>query len=136
MSKAYELLGTIVLIEETQSFASGFTKRAFVVDDGDEKYPQQIKFEAVKDGCTRLDSYNPGDGIKVHFNLRGNEHNGKYYTNVQAWKMEPAPELSQGARSTEYGKKEEPRRSDKQNGAPPPSSVPADEYQEDDDIPF
>jgi single-strand DNA-binding protein len=25
----------------------------------------------------------------VSFNLRGNEFNGKYYVNLQAWKIEP-----------------------------------------------
>jgi len=27
--------------------------------------------------------------VSVAFNLRGNEYNGKYYTNLQAWKITP-----------------------------------------------
>jgi hypothetical protein len=28
--------------------------------------------------------------VMVSFNLRGNEYNGKYYVNLQAWKIEVA----------------------------------------------
>ena len=87
MSNTYELTGKILVLNETQAFASGFTKREFVVET-DEKYPQQIKLEAVKEGCDKLDAFNLGDNIKVAFNLRGNEFNGKYYVNLQAWKFD------------------------------------------------
>lgn len=135
MSDKFEIEGTLTVIGEIQSFASGFTKRQFVVKTPGE-YPQVIAFELVKDSCAKIDKHKLGDGVKVFFNVRGNEYNSKYFVNLSAWKIDSAPDHSVGVRSEEYGKKEDPRRSDKQNGAPPPSSAPADEYQEDDDIPF
>ena len=36
-------------IGEVQSFPSGFTKREFVVTTAADKYPQDLKFEIVKD---------------------------------------------------------------------------------------
>lgn len=74
---------------EEQSFSSGFTKREFVLTT-DEQYPQDIKFELIKDKTAVIDKFNPNDTIKVSFNLRGNEYNGKYYVNLQAWRVEAA----------------------------------------------
>jgi single-strand DNA-binding protein len=82
-----ELTGKIKLINPTQSFDSGFSKREFVLTTKDQ-YPQDIKIEVVKDKCDLLNSFNPGDDIKVSINLKGNEYNGKYYVSVQGWKIE------------------------------------------------
>lgn len=85
---AFEMEGTVEHIGETQTFASGFQKREFVLKtDGD--YPQSIKFEVVKDKCGHFDGSTPvGSRINVCFNIRGNEYKGKYYTNLVAWKLE------------------------------------------------
>ena len=81
-----ELQGTIKHIFETQEFDSGFKKREFVVTtDGD--YPQDIKFEVIKDKVEILDKYTEGQRVDVSFDIRGNEYNGKYYNNLQAWKV-------------------------------------------------
>jgi hypothetical protein len=82
-----ELIGKIKLINDIQAFESGFSKREFVVTTN-EQYPQDVKFEVVKDKCSLLDKYAPGNDVKVSFNIRGNEYNGKYYVNLQAWKIE------------------------------------------------
>ncbi|MEY3395899.1 MAG: hypothetical protein RL346_2136 [Verrucomicrobiota bacterium] len=83
----YEASGKIKLISETQSFPSGFSKREFVVTTGDSKYPQDLKFEVVKDKCAVLDNYREGQDVVVNFDIRGNEYNGKYYVNLSCWKL-------------------------------------------------
>ena len=88
MASDYQLQGTIKLINEVQSFNSGFTKREFVVTDQDDKYPQDVKFECIKDKCALLDGYSVGEQVNVSFNIRGNEYNGRYYVNLQAWRLE------------------------------------------------
>lgn len=83
--------GVIIAIDETITFDSGFTKREFVIkttDDGD--YPQELKFELVKDKTALIDKYNVGDKITVHLNIRGREWNEKYFVNLAAWKIEGA----------------------------------------------
>lgn len=95
--------GNIKLIKETQTFESGFSKREFVVTT-QEQYPQDIKMEFVKDKCSILDNYKENDLVEVGINLRGNEYEGKYYVNIQAWRIDklvtentPIPEsISQG----------------------------------------
>ncbi len=89
----YEASGTIKLINDIQSFASGFTKREFVVTTGD-KYPQDLKFEVVKDKCAMLDAFEPGQAVQVNFDIRGKEYNGKYFVNLSAWKIQAAGEPS------------------------------------------
>lgn len=84
----YEAQGTIKLINETQTFGSGFTKREFVITTGDSKYPQDIKFEVVKDKCAVLDQYAVGQAVNVSFDIRGNEYQGKYYVNLNCWKLQ------------------------------------------------
>jgi len=84
----YELTGNIKVLLDMQTFDSGFTKREFVVTVPDGKYPQDIKLEFVKDKCALLDSVQEGDEVKVTFDLRGNEYNGKYYVNLTARRIE------------------------------------------------
>lgn len=84
-----DIEGSIKLISDTQTFGSGFQKREFVVTTK-EQYPQDVKFELTKDKIEMINAYNVGDQIKVHFNIRGNEYNGKYFVNLQAWRLEPA----------------------------------------------
>ena len=78
--------GKIKLIMDSQSWDSGFTKREFVVTTN-EQYPQDVKLEFIKDKTTLLDGLSEGEEVEVSFNVRGNEYNGKYYVNLQAWRL-------------------------------------------------
>ncbi len=83
-----EVKGTVKTVGETKEFGRNNTpKRDLIVDTGGE-YPQEIKLEFVKDKCDLLDNLSPGDAVNVHFNLRGNEHNGRHYVNLHGWKIE------------------------------------------------
>ncbi len=86
---AYELSGTIKVVMDTVKFDSGFTKREFVVTTPDDKYPQNIKFECVKERCALLERVKPGQRVTVSFDIRGNEFKGKYFVSLSAWKIEP-----------------------------------------------
>lgn len=83
----YEATGKIKVIFDTQTFPSGFTKREFVVTTGDANYPQDIKFEIIKDKCSWLDKFEPGQDVTVHFDIRGNEYKDRYYVNLNCWKI-------------------------------------------------
>ena len=92
----YETAGKIKVINDTQSFASGFTKREFVVTTAHDKYPQDLKFEIVKDKCSQLDAFEVGQDVQVSFDIRGNEYNGKYFVNLSCWKIQAATGASGG----------------------------------------
>lgn len=128
----YELTGRIIAINETQTFASGFQKREFIVEEIEGKYPQVIKFEVVKEGCERLDAYRIGQEVTVSFNLRGNEYNGKHYVALLAWRITD----TQAARSSSKASpatRQPNARPTSQNGARPPET---DDDDDGDDLPF
>ncbi|MDC1304572.1 DUF3127 domain-containing protein [Salibacteraceae bacterium] len=100
--KNMDIEGSIKVIMDPQTFSSGFQKREFVITTK-EKYPQDIKFELIKDSIDLVAPYKTGDLIKVHFNLRGNEYNGKYFVNVQAWRLEPLSSASGAPSSSSNG---------------------------------
>lgn len=89
MSDKLQITGIIKQIGETASFgAKGFLKREFIVETTGDKYPQPLKFECVQDNCEKLNKHHEGQAVTVHFNLRGNEHNGRYYVSLVAWRLE------------------------------------------------
>jgi len=82
-----KIKGTIKQIGNKQIFDSGFQKVEFILTT-DDKYPQDIKFESLKDDADNFIKYNHvGDAVEVSFNIRGNEYKEKYYVNLQAWKV-------------------------------------------------
>ena len=122
----YEASGKIKMIGDVQSFASGFTKREFVVTTANDKYPQDIKFDMTKDKCALLDSFRVGDEVQVTFDIRGREYNGKYYVDLSCWKLQasngggtdgPAPHGQQqgGGRSQQASSQGEPSMADLRN---------------------
>ena len=79
--------GKIKLIGEKVTFDSGFEKVEFVITTED-KYPQDVKFEIVKEAMENFLKYNKvGQDVEVSFNVRGNEWKGKYYVSLSAWKV-------------------------------------------------
>lgn len=85
---SFELSGTVKEIFDEQTFASGFNKREFVVTTETDKFPQDIKFECLKDKVELVNKLKKGDQVKVTFDINGREWNGKYYVNLAAWRVE------------------------------------------------
>jgi hypothetical protein len=120
---AYELTGTIKKIFDRQDFPSGFYKQEFVVTTQD-RYPQEIKLNCLKEKADLLNAFSEGAAVKVTFDIQGREWNERYFVDLNAWKIE----AGEGASSAE--------------SAPPPA-VNAEEpgsysstVEDDDDIPF
>lgn len=61
-------------------------KQDFIVKYGD-KYINEVCFTVLNDKIELL-YFENGDKITVHFNLKSNEWQGKYFTNVICWKIE------------------------------------------------
>ena len=86
---AYELTGKIKKIFDQQDFASGFYKREFVVTT-DERFPQDIKLDCLKEKVEMLAGLDEGSPVKVSFDIRGREWNDRYFVDLTAWKIEKA----------------------------------------------
>lgn len=110
---AYQLTGTIKTIFDTRAFASGFSKREFVVTSED-KFPQDIAFECVKEKAALLDDVSPGQRVTVHFNINGREYNERYFVNLSVWRVDaadqggPAQAHAEPEDTTDYGQDEPP----------------------------
>jgi len=88
MDGVYEMSGRIKAVFEVMTFASGFTKREFVLTTED-NYPQAVKFVCVKEKTALLDGLQPGARVSVSFRIRGNEYKERYFVDLQAFKIEP-----------------------------------------------
>ncbi|MFI8377543.1 DUF3127 domain-containing protein [Leeuwenhoekiella sp. NPDC079379] len=97
-----EVQGKVKMVGDTQSFGSnGFRKREIVVTT-EEQYPQHIMVEFVQDKTDLLDSYKPGQNVKISINLRGREWvnpqgETKYFNSIQGWRIENLEGSSPGA---------------------------------------
>lgn len=85
---SFEITGKLFKKFETEQKTQSFSAREFVLEVNDNNYMQLIKFQLTQDRCGLLDPYDEGSEVKVFFDLRGREWNGKYFTNLNAWKLE------------------------------------------------
>lgn len=88
-----EVTGTLKTKFDTQKVSDRFQKREFVLTtEANTPYPQHVSFQVTQDKCNMLDQFNPGEEIRVQFNLRGREWNGpqgiKYFNTLEAWRIE------------------------------------------------
>ncbi|MBK6622221.1 MAG: DUF3127 domain-containing protein [Saprospirales bacterium] len=85
---SFEVEGKLIKKYDTENKTGSFQAREFVIEVSSGNYPQFVKFQLVQDRCTLVDVYQEGEMIKVHFDLRGREWNGKYFTNLNAWRID------------------------------------------------
>jgi hypothetical protein len=93
-----EVEGKIILALPEQSGVSragnNWKKREYVLETH-ETYPKKVHFVLFGD---RADQYplNVGDEVRVSFDVNSREFNGRWYTSIDAWKVEPATAPAQG----------------------------------------
>ena len=66
-----EVTGTLHEIFDTQKVSDRFTKREFVVEVEDGRYPQLVLFQLTGDRVGALDGHRTGEPVRVQFRLRG-----------------------------------------------------------------
>lgn len=122
---AFEVVGKLHRIFPAEQKTATFQAREFVLEIASGAYSEYVKFQTVQERCRLLDAFREGDVVKVSFDLRGREWNGKFFTNLSAWRIERAEATS--------------------GEAPPPSPPSADAFPEHtaappasltDDLPF
>ena len=96
------IAGKIIEKFNTQQITDSFQKREFVIEYAENpQYPEFLKFELIQDKCSLLDSYNIGDEVDVHFNLKGRKwtKDGRdmYFNTLQAWRLESKAAAAQSA---------------------------------------
>lgn len=59
-----------------------------VVIEIPDKYPQLVLFQFKNDRTDQLRDVRVGDILRVSWNLRGREYQGRYFTTLEGWKVE------------------------------------------------
>lgn len=76
---------------------TSWSKAEFVFETIDQ-YPKKICANLWGDRARALDQFQEGSLITVSFDLESREYNGRWYTDVKAWKVDPAtPAAATGA---------------------------------------
>lgn len=108
-SMSLQIKGKIqqILQQETGVSRAGneWKKQEFVIET-DEQFPRKVCFTLFNDKSSLLEDFKEGDEVDVAFNLESREFNGKWYHNINAWKIdrvsgegnlpEPPPEFAPG----------------------------------------
>ena len=131
---AFDVEGKLHRVFPTEQKSANFAAREFVLEIPDGNYPQLIKFQAVQDRCGILDNFSEGDQVRVSFDLRGREWNGKYLTNLNAWRIEAGGGESQNAAQSSGRSKAAPT-ADNSPADPSPNYADAPPVSSD-DLPF
>jgi len=63
-----------------------WTKHTFV-GETEGQYPKKIAFDFMGDRADQVGKLKKGDVVTVSFDVSSREYNGKYYTNVNGWKI-------------------------------------------------
>jgi len=86
---------------DTVQVSERFRKREFVLEYADNpEYPEYIKFELAQERCELLDPFQPGQKVRVEFDLKGRRWTDpqgqvKYFNSLRAWRLnEVASETS------------------------------------------
>ena len=91
---AMELEGKIArkLNVQTGTSARGtWAKQEFILEIQEGNFPSQVCMNVWgEDKVKDLERYQVGDKVKVSINLSSREYNGRWYTDVRAWRIEPA----------------------------------------------
>ena len=79
-----------------------WNKQEFVIETEDQ-FPKKICFTLFGDKTSLIDGLSNGEEVEVSFNVESREYNGKWFHNINAWKVdkpsannvpEPPPEFS------------------------------------------
>lgn len=121
-----EITGRIVQklsqTEGTSKAGKPWSKQEFVIET-QEQYPRKVCISIMNEKVTELQQYSEGDTITAAINIESREWNGKWYTDVRAWKLQGSPSAKSAGKETQG------------NPTPEPDNMTFSESA-DDDLPF
>lgn len=123
-----QVKGTLIQVLKVESGTSKggkeWTKQDFVIETA-EQFPKKVCFTLFGDKTSLINGFVEGNEIEVSFNLESRDFNGKWYHNINAWKIEgeKAQSTTGGGYDTGLSKL-------------PPSEMAASDQPEEDDLPF
>lgn len=93
-----------------------WSKREFVIDT-EEQFPRKVCFTLFGDKTSLINNLAVGEMVDVSFNIESREYNGKWFHNINAWKIDkPAENQSSPAGAPEYSIDDIPPEADENGG--------------------
>lgn len=133
---ALELEGKIIRKLNVQSGVSArgnWSKQEFIIEYQEGNFPSQACFNVWgEDKVKDLERFQIGDSVKVSFNISSREYNGRWYTDLRAWRIDSAGEAASAAAPAQAPA--QPAAQPAQTQAPQASD--SQDSQDDDDLPF
>lgn len=87
----------------TSKAGKDWKKQSFIIDTGSQ-YNPEICFQLFgEEKIEILTAFNEGEEVEVSFNLSSREYNGRYFHNVDAWRIEKL-NTSEGEKNEEISK--------------------------------
>ena len=91
---ALEIEGTLAQklpVQSGNSARGPWAKQEFILEFPDGNFTAKACFTAWgQEKVQDLAKYQVGDKVKVSFNLKSREYNGRWYNDLQIWKIAPA----------------------------------------------
>jgi hypothetical protein len=87
-----QVKGTVIQILKLESGISRagkeWKKQEFVIETN-EQFPKKICFTLFGDKISLIDGIAEGTEVEVFFSVESHDFNGKWFHNINAWKIEP-----------------------------------------------
>jgi hypothetical protein len=113
------LIGKLPLFKGTGA-RGNWVKQEFILETRESSYLRKVCISVFGDDKIReLESFSIGESIKVSVNIESREYNGRWYTELRAWRLE---KVTAGPAVP--------------NDLPPASAIMTDQDEGADDLPF
>ena len=90
-------------VESGQSARGPWQKQNFIIETVDSQYPRKICIGLWTNQIPTLQSYQIGDMIRAYINIESREFNGRWYTDIRAWKLENPAQVPMPQQGMPYG---------------------------------
>lgn len=123
-----EIKGTIIAaLPEVSGVSSRsgnpWKKREYVLENTEGNFPRKVAFTCFGENADKI-QLQVGQAVTMYFDVESREYNGRWYTDVRAWRIQPKESAQPAPVVPEAAPLEEPRYT---------ASAPAAEV---DDLPF
>lgn len=94
-----EVTGRIIQVMDEvggQSPRGAWKKQEFVIETA-EQYPKKICLSVWGEKVDALKQFKEGANVTASINIESREYNGRWYTDVRAWRLQPAVDGGAGS---------------------------------------
>jgi hypothetical protein len=86
----------------TSKAGKEWSKQEFIIET-DDQYPKKVCFTLFGDKVSLVNGLNAGQEVEVSFNIESREFNGRWFHNINAWKIEKATDDNMPHPPPEFG---------------------------------